>query len=392
MEADAGAEPARPVVNWERMTALRLARARKVMAEEGLDALLATSPDNVLYLTNWPQYRPSVHEGAYAALYLGDPPAPVLFASEGDGPFLRRDRPARDIRILPPWQRLWPPVFQEVLRSRGLEGKAVGLDGRISAALHRALLEIPHVRFVDAARAFARIRMVKNEEELRAYEHTLGVVEGAINLALRLAKESWGTYTEIQIAAQANCLLLQRGCHGVDIWCTSGHRTAPVRRYPSDKPVRGQEFFLVDGGASLNGFRAEFARTAWTGGQPAEEHRGLYRAVVSALEAARALIRPGLMTSGLERACLEAVGRAGYAEIYGGYPYTGHGIGIGAEAPYITARFPELDTPLEAGMLFNLEPGLWLEGVGGVRIEETFLVTEEGCRVLTRAPYDDALL
>jgi Xaa-Pro aminopeptidase len=83
---------------------------------------------------------------------------------------------------------------------------------------------------------------------------------------------------------------------------------------------------------------------------------------------------------------------AALEEHYGGDPYTGHGIGLRAEAFNVTARYPDMDTVLEEGMIFNLEPGIWQEGVGGVRIEDTHLITAKSFRVLSRAPYEECLL
>jgi Xaa-Pro aminopeptidase len=118
----------------------------------------------------------------------------------------------------------------------------------------------------------------------------------------------------------------------------------------------------------------------------------LYRTIWKSHQEARRIMKPGTRVSALEEACLAPVKEAGLEKFYGGYPYTGHGIGIRAEAFNITARYPELDLPLEEGMILNLEPALWQDGVGGVRVEDTYLVTADGYRVLSRAPYEDRLL
>jgi len=114
--------------------------------------------------------------------------------------------------------------------------------------------------------------------------------------------------------------------------------------------------------------------------------------VYQSLEEAKKIMKPGTKTSALEKACLKPVKTAGLEKWYGGYPYTGHGIGIRAEAFNITARYKEMETVLEEGMILNLEPAVWQDGVGGCRIEDTYLVTKKGCRVLSRTPYDDDLL
>src|SRR5690606_17085043 len=189
---------------------------------------------------------------------------------------------------------------------------------------------------------------------IKAYEVTLSMVEGGINAAIRAASDSWGRHTEIEVSALGQYEMLRRGCNSTDIWCVSGPRAAPVRRYSTDKIVRGNELAVIDGPGGFNGFRAEFARTVWTGGRPTGAHKTLYRTVFAALASARAILKPGTKLSSIEEACLEPVRAAGLEQYYGGYPYTGHGIGIRAEGFNVTARYPELDGVLEEGMILNL--------------------------------------
>lgn len=386
-------EPTRPLIDWQLLQQLRWKRAREFMAKDGLDAILTNVVDNVIYLTGWPKFRTSVYPGAYGTLFLREEKEPVIFCSEGDSGGLLKDKFYPDIRVMPPTQTHWPSPLGKALSDYGLEKAKVGLDSRMQAALYNAVIKaLPTVNFVNATPALNRMRAVKNPEEIKAYEHTVSLVECGINAAIRAAKDSWGRYSEIEIAAIGQYELLRRGCNSTDIWCVSGERAAPVRRYSTHKIVRAGELAVIDGPGGFNGFRSEFARTVWTGGNPTKEQKLIYQAVYKSLEAAKAIMKPGTKTSDLERACLKVVQDAGLEQYYGGYPYTGHGIGLRAEAFNITARYPEMDTILEEGMIFNLEPGLWQEGVGGVRIEDTYLITSNGYRVLSRAPYEESLL
>jgi Xaa-Pro dipeptidase len=386
-------EPTRPFIDWALLQKLRNERTRRIMKEQGVDAILTNVVDSVIYLTGWPKHRTSVHPGAYATLFVADAAEPIIFCSEGDSRGMLRDRFYEDIRVIPPWQRLWPKLFAEAVTDRSLTEATIALDGRMTANLYTAIARtLPSAKLVDAAPLLDRIRRVKNSEEIAAYEYTLSLVECGINAAIRAATDSWGRYTEIEISTIGQSEMLRRGCHGTDIWCVSGARTAPVRRYSTDKVVRGGELAVIDGPGSFNGFRAEFARTVWTGGVPAKEHKLLYRTIWEAHQEARRIMRPGTQASALEQACLAPVKKAGLQEFYGGFPYTGHGIGIRAEGFNITSRFPELDLPLEEGMILNLEPALWQDGVGGVRVEDTYLITTDGHRTLSRAPYEERLL
>ena len=386
-------EPTRPFINWPRLQQLRNERARKIMKEQRVDAILTNVVDSVIYLTGWPKHRTSVHPGAYATLFMADKAEPMIFCSEGDSRAMLADQFYEDIRVIPPWQRLWPKLFAQAIADRSLDKATIALDGRMTATLYTAIVEaLPTSKIVNAGPLLDQIRRIKNPDEITAYEYTVSLVECGINAAIRAATDSWGRYSEIEISAIGQNEMLRRGCHGTDIWCVSGPRAAPVRRYSTEKIVRGGELAVIDGPGSFNGFRAEFARTVWTGGSPGKEHALLYRTIWQAHQEARKIMKPGTLLSALEKACLAPVKDAGLEEFYGGYPYTGHGIGIRAEAFNVTARFPELDLPLEEGMILNLEPALWRDGVGGVRLEDTYVITREGHRVLSRAPYEERLL
>lgn len=386
-------EPTRPFIDWPRLQALRNKRACQILKDEQVDAILTNVVDSVIYLTGWPKHRTSVHPGAYGTLFIADADEPIIFCSEGDSKGMLSDRFYEDIRVIPPWQRLWPEIFAEAIASRGLARATIALDGRMTATLYTAIAKaLPSARIVNAGPILDRIRRVKNPEEIAAYEHTLSLVECGINAAVRAATDSWGRYTELEVSTLGQIEMLKRGCNGTDIWCISGPRAAPVRRYSTDKVLRGGELAVIDGPGSFNGFRAEFARTAWTGGTPSKQQKLLYRTIWQSHEEARRIMKPGTLLSALENACLAPVREVGLEEFYGGYPYTGHGIGIRAEGFNITARFPELDLPLEEGMILNLEPALWQDGVGGVRLEDTYLITADGFRTLSRAPYEDRLL
>jgi Xaa-Pro aminopeptidase len=131
-------EPTRPLIDWQALQQLRHARARQVMKERGVDAILTNIVDSVIYLTGWPKHRTSVHPGAYATLFIAEADEPVIFCSEGDSRGMLRDRFYKDIRVIPPWQRLWPKLFAEAVANHGLMNATIALDGRMTATLYTA--------------------------------------------------------------------------------------------------------------------------------------------------------------------------------------------------------------------------------------------------------------
>jgi Xaa-Pro aminopeptidase len=143
---------------------------------------------------------------------------------------------------------------------------------------------------------------------------------------------------------------------------------------------------VLDFGGVLDGYCCDLTRTVAVG-QPSAEARRVYQAVRDAQQAAIAAVRPGIAASAIDAAARDVLVDRGLGEAFG--HGTGHGLGLDVhEEPRITRHRP--DTPLvqlEPGMVFTVEPGAYLAGWGGVRIEDDVLVTETGCELLTSVPY-----
>ncbi len=185
-------EPTRPLIDWQLLQDLRWKRAREMMDKEGIDAVLTNVVDNVSYLTGWPRFRTSVYPGSYGTLFLREQKDPVIFCSEGDAGGVLKDRFYPDIRVMPPTQTLWPEPLGKALADYGLLKQKVGLDNRMQASLYNAVVKaLPGVNFVNVTPLLNKIRAVKNAEEIKAYEHTVSLVESGINASIKAAAESW---------------------------------------------------------------------------------------------------------------------------------------------------------------------------------------------------------
>ena len=245
-------EPTRPRIDWQLLQEGRWKRMRKIMAEEGIDAIFTNVVDSVIYLTGWPKHRTSVYPGAYGTLFFKDETEPVLFCSEGDAGGMLADMIYPDIRVTPPWNNLWMPVIDKALSDYGLKKKNIGIEPRMPAGFYNNIVEtFDKVNFVNAVPAINRSRAVKNPEEIKAYEHTVSLVECGINASVEAAKNSWSQYSEIDIGTIGMIELLTRGCTSPDIWVCSGERAAPVRRYSTEKIVRAGEMCVIDGPGSF---------------------------------------------------------------------------------------------------------------------------------------------
>lgn len=175
----------------------------------------------------------------------------------------------------------------------------------------------------------------------------------------------------------------------------SGEHMAPPNRIASDKLIREGDLVFIDIGAQWSGYFADIGRTVICG-QPHPVQRLVYTAVYDALAAAAGAMRAGNTNRDVARAAHDAAAQHGLQNRFLSL-FIGHGVGMGAnEPPYIDERLPGAEeTVLEAGMTFAIEPLLWIPGIrggGGVRLEDTIVVTPDGGLPLTRTAFDAALL
>ena len=163
----------------------------------------------------------------------------------------------------------------------------------------------------------------------------------------------------------------------------SGPNSALPHARPTDRRIQTGDPTVLDFGGVYDGYCVDLTRTVQLGAAPAALGR-LYEAVAEAQQAAIDAVRPGALASAIDAAARSVLERYGLAEAFG--HGTGHGIGLEVhEDPRIGRLIPRTpDHAVEAGMVFTIEPGAYVPGVGGVRIEDDVLVTEGGCEILTR--------
>ncbi|MEO1440839.1 MAG: M24 family metallopeptidase, partial [Chloroflexota bacterium] len=148
-----------------------------------------------------------------------------------------------------------------------------------------------------------------------------------------------------------------------------------------DNVLKESEFLLFDFGGVIDGYPADITRTFCIG-TPTDEMTAIYNAVLRANEAARLVVKPGVTTGEIDHAAREVIEEAGYGELF--MHRTGHGLGLEVhEMPQVAAG---VETELQAGMVFTIEPGIYKAGLGGVRIEDNIVVIEDGGESLTSFP------
>jgi Xaa-Pro aminopeptidase len=172
-----------------------------------------------------------------------------------------------------------------------------------------------------------------------------------------------------------------------DTIVASGPNAALPHYRAGDRVLQAADVVVLDFGGVLDGYCCDLTRTVSVG-SPTDQSVRVHAAVLEAQRAAIASVRPGITTSAVDAAARTVLEGHGLGSAFG--HGTGHGLGLDVhEEPRLTRPRPDVTpTPLAAGMVFTVEPGAYLPGWGGVRIEDDVLVTENGCELLTSVPYD----
>jgi Xaa-Pro aminopeptidase len=195
--------------------------------------------------------------------------------------------------------------------------------------------------------------------------------------------------TERAIAAELEYRMRRLGAEkpSFETIVASGERSALPHAQPTVSRLEANRLLLIDVGASLDGYASDMTRVVHTG-RASKATRRLYDAVLEAHLAALDLVRPGVTCSAIDGAARKTLKRFGYDQYF--QHSTGHGLGLEIhEAPRIGRRIEDV---IEQNMVITIEPGAYIPGTGGVRIEDTVLVTEQGAESLTKVPKEFLVL
>jgi Xaa-Pro aminopeptidase len=343
----------------------RVARARGLLDELKLDALLVSAIPDVRYLSGF--------RGDDTYLVLG-----------------------RELALICTDSRYWPQVAEEVhdfalekierLTDDSLKAlarelgdqAAVGFQGGdLSYAGHRRLRRLHRGRLRDIGDRLGRLRIVKDASEVAALRRACEVVEGA--LADVLAVGLVGR-TEVEVAWDLRAAMHARGAEDLafDTIVAAGERGALAHAIPGERRIRAGELVVIDAGARVGGYCSDITRTVAAGEVGAQE-REIYDVVLRAQLAGLKAVRAGVGGRVIDAAPRGVIAAAGYGDLFG--HGTGHGVGL--EIHELPRLGHTVGDTLAAGMVHTVEPGIYLEGRFGVRIEDTVLVTDNGCERLT---------
>ena len=235
--------------------------------------------------------------------------------------------------------------------------------------------------FVAVGTALPLLRAVKDEDEIERLRAAGRAADAAFDEVVALP---FAGRTETEISLELDRLLREHGHQRVDFAVVgSGPNAASSHHVPGERRLGTGDAVVMDFGGVRDDYCSDITRTVFVGA-PSDEQREVYGIVRAAQQAAFEAVRPGVLAQEVDRAARGVIGDAGYGDRF--VHRTGHGIGLEVhEPPYIVEGN---ETPLEAGMAFSDEPGIYLEGRFGVRIEDQIAVTADGAERLNRASRD----
>ncbi|PYY07302.1 MAG: aminopeptidase P family protein [Acidobacteria bacterium] len=346
----------------------RLQRLQQALRQQRFDTLLVTHPANVSYLCGF--------TGSAGVMALS-PKGATLFT---DGRYIAQAKEqvqGARVVIAPK-----PPLAAAAVRlakSRGRRTHVVGIEAehmsvasrtRLSAALPRSFRLKPAPALVEQS------RMIKDGEEIDLIRGAVRLGAGLFDTILENIR--LGT-RESDVAAEMEHAARRAGAEGMSFptIIAAGQRSALPHGRASTEPIP-EGFVVCDFGVILRGYCSDMTRTLYVG-RPTAEARLFYQAVWEAQQAGIEAVRPGAPVGQVDRAARNALKKAGLARYF--THSTGHGVGLEIhEAPRIAAAQREVLSP---GMVITIEPGAYVPGRWGVRIEDMVVVTDSGCEILT---------
>lgn len=359
------------------MNPSRLEKLSASLRASALDALALNPSPSLVYLTGLHFH---LMERPVVAVFTADAP-PVLVLPELE--MLKVE--GLPVRAFPYGENpaTWEAVFRAAVGSLNLDGKRIGVEPRALRLLEFRYLQAaaPAAAFPDAPDVVSRLRVRKDAKEVAAMRRAVQIAQSALETAIPLIKIGM---TEKELAAELVMQLLRHGSQPEMPFApivSAGPNSANPHASPTDRPLQPGDLLVVDWGAACDGYISDLTRTFAVGAVDAE-YQKIHRIVQEANAAGRAAARPGAPCAAVDLAARAVIEQAGYGAFF--THRTGHGIGMeGHEDPYMRGDNPQI---LEPGMAFTVEPGIYLPGRNGVRIEDNVVITEDGAECLSDMP------
>lgn len=350
----------------------RIKRAQAVMAEQGIDYLLVGPSSDLFYLFGFDAHLSE----RLNLLVIPRSGTPSYVVPTLEAPLVQARRELAEIVA---WDETAAPadLVAKVIGDAG--GKTLAVADQLwSVFLLRLQTAVPGARWSSANDVLRVLRMQKDGDEVAKMREVSRRTDLAWHAFIEGGPISGLTETEAMTRLQG--LMAERGLKGGFGICASGPNSASPHHHTGDRVIQQGDVVIFDWGATLDGYNSDITRTVYVG-EPTEEYRAVYEIVGRANQAAFEAVKPGVACQDLDRAARTVIADAGYGPQF--IHRVGHGLGLDVhEEPYLVEGNA---MPLAEGMIFSDEPGIYLEGRFGIRIEDAVVCTAEGGERLNEA-------
>jgi len=361
------------------MTQPRFDQLNAALRTSGLDAVILNPGPTLTHLTG-------LH------FHLMERPVVLLFAQDQDPAIVLPELELQKVASLPYNMHVfsypenpseWDAAFRKAVQALSLDGKQIGVEPR-----QLRLLEFRHVKagapeadYPDASNVLSSMRLRKDKAEVDAMRRAVKIAQDALEATIPSIKIGM---TEKEISSELVVQLLKHGSEPEMPFSpivSAGPNSANPHASPTDRKLQKGDLLVVDWGAAYDGYISDLTRT-FAVGEVDAEYEKIHKIVQESNAAGRAAGKPGVPCANVDKAARDVIEQAGYGLYF--THRTGHGIGMeGHEEPYMRGDNMQL---LEPGMAFTVEPGIYLPGRNGVRIEDNVVITEDGADVLSDMP------
>ncbi|MDA8433053.1 MAG: Xaa-Pro peptidase family protein [Nitrospiraceae bacterium] len=350
----------------------RLDEITDALRTRGIDGILISDLTNVRYLSDF--------RGSSACVLITEKKR--LFFTD----FRYEEQAAKQIRGFEICIEKEPRPRLILEKAKSLGIGTLGFEASASYEFYRSLLRKgPRIKAIT--NLVEDLRRVKDAKETRLIAAAIDRAEKALT---DIKPHIRNGVTELQIAARLEERLKERGCAALpfDIIVAAGPRSSMPHARPTAKKIQAGDLVVVDWGGEADGYFSDMTRTFLVSGGAAEKKREIYDTVLRANLAAIAAVKSGVRARLIDKTARGVIQDAGYGDFFG--HGTGHGVGLHVhELPRISRLGRE---SVKTGMIFTIEPGIYLPGTGGVRIEDMVLVRDKGCKVMTSLPKELEIL
>lgn len=349
-------------------------KLNKIMDQKNADAILITNMLNVRYFSGFTGTTGVVLATGEKRYFITD----FRYTEQADAQVVpngfevvREDRQ--------PLERV-----AELLKENSVKKLAIE-DTSVSLSQFRAFEKnFEGIEFVDLGDIFLRERMIKTPEEIEIIREAARITDEAFAAIKPLIREG---AVEKDLSTELEYQMKKRGADGpsFDIIVASNYRSAMPHGVASEKKLENEGFVKFDFGCFYKGYASDMTRTVYLGSEPTEKHLEVYNTVLEAQKLAVSSVKAGMTTRELDKIARDYITEKGFGEYFA--HGLGHGIGLQIHE-YPGVSFKAEDIVLEENMVITIEPGIYLEGFGGVRIEDDIVVKKDGYEILNATTKD----